>query len=409
MTVQHGGEGEFERTLATWLAGTAPAQEPPDLLERILGATAVATRRPAWWAPWSRPRFLTGRGRLLVPALGFAAVALATVWLVLALAGAPGPHLPVPLGQPGLLVAAKDGEILLLDPAGRVVNRASTGAMFGAGAWSHDGTRLAHAEGSVEHPDLVITDEHLTEELRIPLPGATLPWFSWSPNDRQIAFGVATDTEAQVYVVDVAVDAKPRAITDIALDALSPSWSPDGALIAMRGGVEPADVAIYVVRPDGTGLTRLSHIARGIDPSCGFPWTPDGRSIVFSTSSGVFTVWRIDRDGGNELELTPGSAQTFCPSISPDGTRIAASVWGPVNRFLTVMRPDGSGIVTPAGPIWDAFPGVWAPDGRTLAMNGRSINGKENPRAFLDPNGIRPARTFLAENAFITDWQRLAP
>jgi Tol biopolymer transport system component len=120
-------------------------------------------------------------------------------------------------------------------------------------------------------------------------------------------------------------------------------------------------------------------------------------------------VWSVDRDGRNEVELTPGSAQTFCPSISPDGTRIAAPVWGSLNRFVTVMQPDGSGIVTPDGPIWDWSPAVWSPDGRTLAMNGRSIDGQENPRAFLDPNGTEPARPFFADNAFIVDWQRLAP
>ena len=125
----------------------------------------------------------------------------------------------------------------------------------------------------VERPDLVITDEHLTEELRIPLPGAAVPFFSWSPDDRQIVFGVQTDTEAQVYVVDVAAGAKPTAITDVSLGAVAPSWSPDGALIALEGGTALEDLAVYVVRPDGTGPTRLSHDARGIDSYCGFSWT----------------------------------------------------------------------------------------------------------------------------------------
>jgi hypothetical protein len=76
---------------------------------------------------------------------------------------------------------------------------------------------------------------------------------------------------------------------------------------------------------------------------------------------------------------------------------------------MTVMPADGSRVVTPEGPIWDAFPGVWSPDGRTIAVNGRSITGGEDPRAFVDPMAIAPPRTFFIEGAFITDWQRLAP
>jgi Tol biopolymer transport system component len=130
---------------------------------------------------------------------------------------------------------------------------------------------------------------------------------------------------------------------------------------------------------------------------------------VFGTAGGVYAIWAVDRDGSHERILTSDSVQTFCPSISPDGTRIAAAVWGPLNRFLTIFAPDGKIIGTPDGPIWDYYPGVWSPDGRTIAVNGRSITGGEDPRAFVDPMAIAPPRTFFIEGAFITDWQRLAP
>ncbi len=410
MTMQDARDEAFERTLRTWLSDGAPPAEPPELLERVLATTAGTARRPAWWAPWRRPAVLGGRSRRLVPAFGIAVVALAALGLLLALAaGSQRPHLPLPLGRPGLLVAGKPGELLLLDPTGAIVGRTPTGDVLGIGAWSHDGRRLAHADGRMEHPDLVVTDDHLVEQLRIPLPAATVPFFSWSPDDRQIAFGVETDTQAQVFVVDVAAGAQPRAITDISLDALAPTWSPDGDLIAIRGGTAPNE-AVYVVHPDGSGLTQVTHVARGIDPTCGFPWTPDGRRIVFGTAAGSFTVWIVDRDGQNERMITAGNTQTFCPSLSPDGTRMAAPVWGPVNRFITIFELDGAAPpITPDGPIWDGFAGVWSPDGRTVAMNGRSITGGEDPRAFLDPAGVAPARTFLTGGAVVTDWQRLAP
>jgi len=108
--------------------------------------------------------------------------------------------------------------------------------------------------------------------------------------------------------------------------------------------------------------------------------------------------------------LTAGSVQTFCPSVSPDGTRLAASVWQDTGRRLTVQALAGSPtVVTPAGPLWGDWAGVWAPDGGTIAMNGRVLDGGPSPRAFLDPDAVAPATTFFADDAQIVDWQRLAP
>ena len=114
-------------------------------------------------------------------------------------------------------------------------------------------------------PQLVITDPELRELLRLPLPASTVPFFSWSPDDRQLTFGTESDTEARVYVIDLAAGAVARPITDVGVDGLAPEWSPDGGLIALRAGVALDQQALYVVRPDGTGLTRLSRGARAVD------------------------------------------------------------------------------------------------------------------------------------------------
>jgi len=306
-------------------------------------------------------------------------------------------------------VAGRPGELLLIDTAGRTVARTGTGEQTGFGAWSHDGTRLAHADGTVDAPQLVITDPGLRELLRLPLPASTVPFFSWSPDDRELTFGTETDTQARVYVIDVAAGAVARPITDIGVDGLAPTWSPDGELIALRAGVSLDQQALYVVRPDGTGLTRLSRGARAVD-LCNIAWTPDGHSIVFGTAAGEFVIWIIDRDGSGERMLTSGSVQSFCPSVSPDGTRIAAAVWQDTGRHVTVQSLVGSSsVVTPDGPLFDILPGVWAPDGQTLAMNGRVLDAGPSPRAFIDPGGIAPAQTFFANDAEVVDWQRLAP
>src|SRR5262249_12759084 len=185
-------------------------------------------------------------------------------------------------GRPGLLVAARAGELLLLDPAGTVVRRIPTGELPGFGAWSRDASQLAYADGTLLQPNLVVLDARLAETLRIRLPSYSVPRFSWSPDGRRIAFSRETANFAQVFVVDVKAGAAAVPVTDREVDARAPRWSPAGDWIASRGGFELPDQALYAIHPDGTALTLLSRRARPVEDVCG-GWTPDSRSFVFGT------------------------------------------------------------------------------------------------------------------------------
>ena len=57
-----------------------------------------------------------------------------------------------------------------------------------------------------------------------------------------------------------------------------PLWSPRGDLIMFSRQAE-GDYEIYTVKPDGTGVKRLTH-SRGNDAH--MAWSPDGEHIVFA-------------------------------------------------------------------------------------------------------------------------------
>ena len=407
---------DFERSLVDWLEDMAPDREPADLLGRVLETTAVTRRRPGWWKPggpvvslWL-PRPTVGR------TLAFAAVlVLLVLALVVAFAVGSRPQEPLPLGRPGLIVAGRSGELLLVDGSGAIRRRVSTGEIWGYGAWSRDGSRLAHADGTMTDPFLVVTDAELDEIARIPVPAGTVPDFSWSPDGHRIAFAAIKDTGAQVYVVDAAAGKVPVPITDSSIDARAPSWSPDGSMIAFRAGVSINQQALFVMRPDGNGITRLSQQGRAVVETCGFPWTPDSRSILFETR--YAGVWTVDRDGANERALIGGSIEASCPTVSPDGKRIAANVatetglrgWI-VNLDMVIGDVNLVGLHTEIpGPLWDRLPAVWSPDGRSIAVNGRVLDGGPMPRLIVDPDGVRPARSFFIDDAVMIGWQRLSP
>ena len=407
MTARPPVDPRFEAGLTAWLTSAAPTAEPDGLLDRVLATTATTRRRPAWWTPGGAADLLVNRRTL---GRGLALVATLTAVAIAALAIAVGsrPHVPLPPGRPGWIVAAEQGKLLLLDEGGSIRFSWDTGAYPGVGSWSPDGSRLAYVEGDPAQPDLVIRDDHLDEVLRLALPANAAPFVSWAPDGKRIAFGVETDADSRIHVIDVAAGAQAIPITDPALQAVRPSWSPDGSLIAFRGGVALDQQAVYAMRPDGSGVVRLTEAARAVEPFCGFPWTPDSRTIAFGTHFNG--VWTVNGDGTNERQVTGLSDQAYCPSISPDGTRIAAMSWLDTGKYIVVMDLDGGHRVTPAGPLYDAWPAVWSPDGSLLVVNGRDLAGGPAPRAFLDPAGVQPARTIhLEDDAFVIGWQRLAP
>ena len=135
---------------------------------------------------------------------------------------------------------------------------------------------------------------------------------TWSPDGRQLAFQRLNTTAAPVgrsaiYVMSQNGSQLHR-ITPRALDASNPRWSRDGTRILFNDVAEPADgkdANIYTVRPDGTGLTKLTHYTGGTAQAFVDDSSPDGTKIVFHfQDAGVDDLYNMDADGSNPHPLT---------------------------------------------------------------------------------------------------------
>ena len=123
--------------------------------------------------------------------------------------------------------------------------------------------------------------------------GASYSWRSAPYVNRHTANGVATSSAATNM---------NTASWTRGTNRHSPSWSPDGTLIAFSRETANFGQAIFTVASSGTGLTRLTQPSGGLDQ---YPdWSPDGTTIVYSHQiAGVLSIRTMSPDGTGQAPL----------------------------------------------------------------------------------------------------------
>jgi Tol biopolymer transport system component len=163
--------------------------------------------------------------------------------------------------------------------------------------WSPDGSMLAYAPGGGPTGKSSIAIMNPDGSGQRSLPGTDygeLP--SWSPDGKRIAFSNNLAGSPRMYIVDI--DGSGVVDLSSAGEGGKVAWSPDGRSILFQSHRDTQDnyTDIYVMRPDGSGVQRLTT-AHGELAA----WSPDGRYIVFS-DGGLF-VMRSDGSGVTQLAI----------------------------------------------------------------------------------------------------------
>ena len=96
-----------------------------------------------------------------------------------------------------------------------------------------------------------------------------------------------------------------------------PTWSPRGDWIAFTSKRDD-DYEIYRIRPDGTGLQRLTH-SPGNDAHPAF--SPDGEWLAFFASS---ELWKVPLAGGSRVHICEATAVSQGGTWTADGSILFA-------------------------------------------------------------------------------------
>ena len=149
----------------------------------------------------------------------------------------------------------------------------------------------------------------------------------------------------------------------------------DIAFVSSRDG----GTGIYTMAADGRRQIRLTQPA----PSGGEPsWSPDGRSIAFSTGE---EVWTMRPDGSELKRINAGRS----PAWSPDGKHLAVVSLSEKALVIASVAQRGSRTLVRAGANEQLSSPSWAPDGRQLTYVVKSSVSKPGRIETIHSNGKR--------------------
>jgi Tol biopolymer transport system component len=103
---------------------------------------------------------------------------------------------------------------------------------------------------------------------------------SFSPDGKQLVFSSTRDGPKNLYIMN-ADGTGTRRLTEGNWTDTHADWSPTGEWIAFAGKREHEKFAIWLIKPDGTGLKQLTDASGGMNNHPHF--SPDGQWIVFAS------------------------------------------------------------------------------------------------------------------------------
>lgn len=242
--------------------------------------------------------------------------------------------------------------------------------------------------------------------------------YEWTADDSALIYTApqANGNERDIYRVDIVTG------EIVNLTAVSPVWdtdgtmSPDGSLIAFvsdRADEGKLTDTIWVMNPDGTEPQQITAVEfwENNSPS----WSPDGELIAFFRFSiidlgegGPSGLWVTDLEGNERLIVEIDGASLLGnskPIWSPDGQYLAYTSGLLEGAELYVVSADGGAPINVSNLDGEEESPSWLPDSSALTFTNSSDDGINIYVASID--GGEAVLLFEDVETLFGEWMQL--
>lgn len=223
---------------------------------------------------------------------------------------------------------------------------------------------LAAAEGPVDEIEAAVT-----AMAKVGASGSA----TFSPDGKRIALVSSLSGTTQAWMVN-SQGGWPDQLTSLDGNVANTLWSPDGKwisfyLVPAQGGGQQ----IYLIRPDGTGLRRVTD--GGNESNFQTGWSHDSRYLMIASNRNDAKsidsfLYDVERGEFRLVSATPALEELL--SMSQDGRYgllYRQSGRGDNNIFLVDLQTLEERLLTPHTPPATFDNAVFTPDGKTIYMS----------------------------------------
>jgi dipeptidyl aminopeptidase/acylaminoacyl peptidase len=202
---------------------------------------------------------------------------------------------------------------------------------------------------------IVIVDKNGGTVWEIPDFVYSADCFDWSPDDHRLAYRDSGDPfmGGEYPSLKIVRPENQEIVFSLDQGGFWPRWSPDGGSIAALLWEEGGGFRVMIADSSTGELALQSERVSGDLWESRPEWSPDGSSLLFTSTEGELTqVYAMDRTG---VLLSIAQGRRPEARWSPDGTAIAVAMLEDGESEVLVANADGSGqrkVADGSNPRW---------------------------------------------------------